>query len=147
MFNKVFYNDTVTNHKYCKILRHYFETGEIELYKSEDELIKFLIYAGNLQKHVSFKHECEVRITTTDNKKQYGIEYDIKEIGNIVKKVLILKPEIMGHDKGTNFENLIEQVIIGPRSQQNIKILQEYICAKGLYKLAGNIIQSECPLR
>ena len=71
----------------------------------------------------------------------------LKELGNIVKKVLILKPDIMGHEKGTNFEKLIDKVIIGPRSQQNIAILQEYICSKGFYIMANNVIQSECPLR
>ena len=117
------------------------------------------MYAGNLHKHSSFLHECEVRITTMNNTKQYGIEYALKELGNIVKKVLILKPDIMGHEKGTNFEkliacgyllpfhSLIDKVIIGPRSQQNIAILQEYICSKGFYIMANNVIQSECPLR
>ena len=53
----------------------------------------------------------------------------------------------MGYKKGTNFEKLIDKVIIGPRSQQNIAILQEYICSKGFHTMANNVIQSECPLR
>lgn len=147
MFNKVFYNETVEQSKYCKIVKNYFETGQIEIYKTEEELIRFLLYAGNLHKHNSFLHECEVRITTMNNTKQYGMEYALKELGNVIKKVLILKPDIMGHEKGTNFEKLIDKVIIGPRSQQNIAILQEYICSKGFYTMANNVIQSECPLR
>lgn len=147
MFNRVFYDESIAENMYCKIVKAYFETGNIEIYKSEDELIKFLLYAGNLHKHRSFLHECEVRITTMDNKKQHGIEYELKELGNVVKKVLILKPDIMGHEKGTGFEKLIDKVIIGPRSQQNIKILQEYIYSKGFSAMADNVVQSECPLR
>lgn len=147
MFNKVFYNETIEDSKYCKILKNYFETGQIEIYKTEEELIRFLLYAGNLHKHSSFLHECEVRIITMNNTKQYGIEYALKELGNVIKKVLILKPDIMGLEKGTNFEKLIDKVIIGPRSQQNTAILQEYICSKGFYSMPNNVIQSECPLR
>lgn len=110
-------------------------------------MIKELIYAGNLHKHKSFKNEFEVRITTMDNKSQHGMEYTLKEIGNVVKKVLILKPDIMGFSKGTCFEKLIDQVIIGPRSQQNINILRQYILSNGLNELANKVIMSDCPLR
>lgn len=147
IFNRVFYDESILNNDYYRILKNYFETGNIEIYKTEEDLIKFMIYAGNLHKHRSFLHECEVRITTMDNKKQQGLEYALKEIGSVVKKVLILKPDIMGHSKGTNFEKLIDEVIIGPRSQQNVAILQEYIYSHGLYTLANNVTQSECPLR
>lgn len=147
MFNKVYYNETITDSDYYKIVKIYFEKGNIDIYKSEDELIKYLLYAGNLHKHRSFSHECEVRITTMDNKRQYGIEYELKELGDVVKKVLILRPDVMGHDKGTSFEKIIDEVIIGPRSQQNVKILQEYIYSKGFSTMADNVVQSECPLR
>ena len=147
MFNRVFYTDSVINEKYFDIIKKYFETVKIDIYSSEEELIKQLIYAGNLHKHKSFKNEYEVRITTLDNKRQYGIEYAFKEIGNVVKKVLILKTDIMGIPKGTSFEKLVDEVIIGPRSQQNINILQQYICSYGLSDLAGKLTMSDCPLR
>lgn len=147
MFNRVFYTDSVINEKYFEIVKNYFETGQIDIYSSEEELIKQLIYAGNLHKHKSFKNEYEVRITTLDNKKQYGIEYALKEIGNVVKKVLILKTDSMCHSKDTSFEKLIDEIIIGPRSQQNIDVLQQYICSYGLSDLAEKITMSDCPLR
>lgn len=147
MFNRVFYNDSVIDDDYFKIIKSYFETGKLDVYSSEEELIRKLIYVGNLQKHKSFKNEFEVRITTMDNKIQHGMEYELKEIGNVVKRVLILKPDIMGCSKGTCFENLIDQVIIGPRSQQNIDILQQYIVEKGLNSLSNKVIMSDCPLR
>lgn len=147
MFNRVFYNDSVIDDHYFKIIKKYFETGKIDIYSSEEELIKQLIYVGNLHKHKSFKNEFEVRITTMDNKSQHGMKYALKEIGNVVKKVLILRPDIMGSSKGTCFENLIDQVIIGPRSQQNINILQQYILSNGLNNLANKVTVSDCPLR
>lgn len=147
MFNRVFYTDSVINEKYFDIVKNYFETGRIDIYSSEEELIKQLIYAGNLHKHKSFKNEYEVRITTLDNKKQYGVEYALKEIGNVVKKVLILKTDSMCPRKDTSFEKLIDEIIVGPRSQQNIDILQQYICLYGLSDLAEKITMSDCPLR
>lgn len=147
MFNEVFYNDSLMDDEYLKLVKEYFETGNIDMYSSEEELIKQLIYAGNLHKHKSFKNEHEVRITTMDNKNQYGMEYVLKEIGNVIKKVCILKPDIMGISKETCFEKLIDEVIIGPRSQQNINILQQYIFSNGLNDLANRVIMSDCPLR
>ena len=73
-------------------------------------MIRQLIYAGNLHKHKSFKNEHEIRITTMDNKSPYGTEYALKEIGNVVKKVYILKPDIMGNSKGTSLEKIIDEM-------------------------------------
>lgn len=147
MFNKVFYTESVKDEPYFEIVKEYLETGKIDVYSSEDELIKQLIYAGNLHKHKSFKNEYEVRITTLNNKSQSGMEYALKEIGNVVKKVLILRPDIMGHSKGTCFEKLIDEIIVGPKSQQNINILQQYIATNGLLGLGKKVIMSDCPLR
>lgn len=90
---------------------------------------------------------CKPLLTTMDNKSPYGTEYALKEIGNVVKKVYILKPDIMGNSKGTSLEKIIDEVIVGPRSQQNINILRQYIYSNGLYDLADRITMSECPLR
>lgn len=147
MFNEVFYNESIINDDYLKIVKKYFEKGNLDIYSSEEELIRQLIYAGNLHKHKSFKNEHEIRITTLDNKAQYGTEYALKEIGNVVKKVYILRPDVMGYSKGTCFEKLIDEVIVGPRSQQNINILQQYILSNGLYDLAYKVTMSDCPLR
>lgn len=146
MFNEVFYNESVTNDKNCEIIKKYLETQEIDIFSSEEELIRRVIHVGNLHKHKSFKNEHEVRITTLDNKDQY-VKYELKEIGNVVKNVLIFNPDIMGKDKGTCFKKLIDQVIIGPRSQQNISVLKEYILSNGLNDLANSVIESDCPLR
>lgn len=53
----------------------------------------------------------------------------------------------MGNLKGTCFEKLIDEVIVGPRSQQNINILQEYIPSYGLYDLADKVTMSDCPVK
>ena len=128
-------------------VKEYFETGKIDVYASEEELIRQLIYAGNLHKHKSFKNEYEIRLTTLDNLNQYGTEYALKEIGNVVKKVFILKPDYMGSSQKTSFENLIDEIIVGPKSQQNINVLSQYMISHGLFNLANKITISECPLR
>ena len=46
-----------------------------------------------------------------------------------------------------DLEKIIDEVIVGPRSQQNINILRQYIYSNGLYDLADRITMSECPLR
>ena len=85
---KFFYNDSITNDVYFwNSQKNIFDKGNIDIYSSEEELIRQLIYAGNLHKHKSFKNEHEIRITTMDNKSPYGTEYALKEIGNVVKKV------------------------------------------------------------
>lgn len=53
----------------------------------------------------------------------------------------------MGNSNGTSLEKIIDEVIVGPRSQQNINILRQYIYSNGLYDLADRITMSECPLR
>ena len=67
----------------------------------------------------------------------------------VVEKVLSshFLPDIMGNSKGTSLEKIIDEVIVGPRSQQNINILRQYIYSNGLYDLADRITMSECPLR
>lgn len=47
----------------------------------------------------------------------------------------------------TSFESLIDEVIVGPKSQQNIAILKEYINSNGLHKMGKFVTQSDCPLR
>lgn len=147
MFNSVFYGDSVKEDAYCHIVKEYFETGKIKIYSSEDELIRQIIYAGNLHKHKSFKNEHEIRITTMDNDEQDGMKYELKEIGNVVKKVLVLKLDIMGNLMKTGFEKMIDEIIIGPKSQQNIDVLQQYVISQGMCDLVNKISISECSLR
>lgn len=49
----------------------------------------------------------------------------------------------MGNSKKTCFEKLIDEIIVGPRSQQNINILQQYILSNGLNELANMVIMSD----
>lgn len=147
IMSRMFYDDSMKNNMYCKVVKKYFENGDIPIFNAEEKLISNLLYAGSLHKHHSFKHECEVRITTMENVKQYGIDYKIKEMGSSVNRVLVMKPDIMGFKKGTDFEKMISKVVIGPRSHQNIAILKEYIFSKGFISMPERVTQSDCPLR
>ena len=147
MFNRVYYNDDVTNSLYYKIIKEYFETGRISTYSSEKALIASLLDAANLQKHPSFKHECEIRITTKEKSGQNGISVDIKELGGVVKKVVVLKLDMMGAKLGSSFEKTINSVILGPKTRQNILVLKEYLSSNNIKGLLDAVFQSNCPLR
>ena len=82
-----------------------------------------------------------------DNDEQDGMKYALKEIGNVVKKVLVLKLDIMGNLMKTGFEKMIDEIIIGPKSQQNIDVLQQYVISQGMCDLVNKISISECSLR
>ena len=75
------------------------------------------------------------------------MEYELKEIGNVVKKVLILKLDIMGHSMKTSFEKMVDEIIIGPKSQQNIDVLKQYMISNEMFGLTSKICLSQCPLR
>lgn len=86
MFNEVFYNDTVENDLYCRVLEKYFFEGKIDVYGTEEELIKHLIYAGNLHKHKSFKNENEVRVIPHTSYQTRKINESLTELGQELKR-------------------------------------------------------------
>ena len=45
------------------------------------------------------------------------------------------------------FEKMIDEIIIGPKSQQNIDVLQQYVISQGMCDLVNKISISECSLR
>ena len=45
------------------------------------------------------------------------------------------------------FEDLVQEIILAPKSEQEIHALQNHLRANGFYKLAEKITISECPLR
>lgn len=53
----------------------------------------------------------------------------------------------MGNLMKTGFEKMIDEIIIGPKSQQNIDVLQQYVISQGMCDLVNKISISECSLR
>ena len=148
IFNRVYYDQNIINNENYKVVKNYFETGFCYPYSSEDEMIDLLIMSGHFHKHVSFKHECEIRILAKpqaiDN---YQVKREIIELGEVLKAVIKLNLDKMGFEKGIDFQKLITEVIIGPRSQQNLEILKQYAYTNGYSNIIDHIIESKCPLR
>ena len=48
---------------------------------------------------------------------------------------------------GISFEDLFEEIVIGPKSEQDISSLQAFIEERGFVTLKGKISKSDCPLR
>lgn len=74
-----------------------------------------------------------------------GIEY--KNIRGSIKKTLVVNICELCMENEAGFESLIKEITIGPRSEQSVYDLSEYLCSRGFNKLAKNVKKSECPLR
>ena len=98
-----------------------------------------------IHKHPTFTAEKEIRIApyfVTDNDSH--IEY---KTFNIIKEFYILDLQKVLETENMHREDIINSIIIGPRSSQNPKDLENYCRHLGLHKLAQNIKVSDCPLR
>lgn len=72
------------------------------------------------------------------------IEY---KIFNTIKEVYVLDLKILFGQENMGVEDIINSIIIGPRSLQSPKDLENYCRHLGFNKLAENIKISDCPLR
>lgn len=77
----------------------------------------------------------------------FTIAYSFELINGRIRKILKVSLDKLCIKKGTEFEDLIDRIVIAPRSEQSPKELQEYFYFCGLNNLANKIIVSECPLR
>ena len=75
------------------------------------------------------------------------IRVEYETLNGIVKKYAKIDLTTACNEAGINLQDLFNGIIIGPRSQQNIHTLQEYLINGGYERLANNITVSECPLR
>lgn len=143
LFCEVFYDSKVREHQIYKMLYEYFIDGNETQTFLEDNVLS----CGYIHKHKSFSTECEVRAVTLWDRipKHSHICYEC--IGDQVKKVLKVDLEQMCLERAVDFEDMIEKIVIGPRSKQSKYELEEYIKSIGLQKLATKVEISECPLR
>ena len=64
-----------------------------------------------------------------------------------MKKYYPLDLRDMCQRVGTDLEELVAEIIIGPESTQSLVILQDYLADSGLAALAERVSPSDCPLR
>lgn len=66
---------------------------------------------------------------------------------NIIKEVYVLNLNKLLEEEKMKMEDIISSIIIGPRSLQSKRDLENYCRHLGYDKLAQNIKISDCPLR
>lgn len=121
-------------------LANYIENGATYNNKSLSLIIFELWLTGVYHKHPSFQSEREVRFI-----KYIHIEDDIYRFSktNIVKRMFVFDFK----KYGIKIDEIIDEIIIGPRSQQSIDELKMYIESKGYTELSNRIGHSSSPLR
>lgn len=121
-------------------LANYIENGCTYNNKSLSLIIFELWLTGIYHKHPSFQSEREVRFI-----KYIHIEDDIYRFSktNIVKRMFVFDFK----KYGIKIDEIIDEIIIGPRSQQSIDELKLYIESKGYTELSNKIKYSSSPLR
>lgn len=121
-------------------LANYIENGATYNNKSLSLIIFELWLTGVYHKHPSFQSEREVRFI-----KYIHIEDDIYRFSktNIVKRMFVFDFK----KYGIKIDEIIDEIIIGPRSQQSIDELKMYIESKGYTELSNRIEHSSSPLR
>ena len=158
----VFYDYDVRNHDHYRILKKYFTTGNLSDFKEKGQIDNMLL-CGYFHKHESFCTEEEIRLSTMWGHILSCSYKDFEVINGKIKSILklnlkeVCKKEVdgierMGEEEKVKeinlvFQSLIDQILIGPRSEQNEEELKSFLEACGYDILAKKIKKSDCPLR
>ena len=119
----------------------YIDNGLILDAGSIQSLVLELGLISLYHKHPSFQSEKEVRLIKFLEMKNDAYHY-IKT-NNVIKRMCVFDLK----ELGITFEDLIDGIIIAPRSQQSVEELQLYVDSLGFHKLSKKIRKSDCPLR
>ncbi|MBR3083223.1 MAG: DUF2971 domain-containing protein [Oscillospiraceae bacterium] len=153
LFQEVFYNYPGKEHQHFANLKEYLTRGTTGSFidtsgnPSLRGLISNLIITANLYKHFSFSAEKEVRLCPYWHYHSDNATIVFKQIRGIIRKVCIINIPRDSSSDHNAFEDLFDEIIIGPRSQQNITELQDYFISLGYPKLSSIVKRSVCPLR
>ena len=168
VLDDVIYSDTTTIKKYRRanygFFLEYFRTGhvlpsDLQQHIDEDEYVKewseMMINMASCYKHGSFFSEKESRlfnyVNYEINKHLFfgndAIELTYENINGTIKKLLKIKLDYFFNKQSMTLEDIINEIVIGPCSSQNLIILQEYIRSYKFNRLAEKISYSESPLR
>lgn len=145
IMNQEFYEYKAKSHELCRLLVDYLQKDSIAEFSGLKGLIDNLFLCALLHKHPSFSPEQEVRISPpfvedTDPHVQYKLQ-------DTIRKVYVLNLIELCEQEGIIFEDLIESIVIGPKSKQSVSALQGYCRHLGLSELSERIRKSDCPLR
>lgn len=124
-----------------------------------ENTLKLLVNFAAKYKNRGFASECEHRLYTykwmasnTDIDKllqfesrfQSSVSMDFEYRSNQVKKFMKIKLD--KQNSVITLDDIIEKIIIGPRSMQSVPLLKEYIDSLGYSEIHKHIEKSECTL-
>lgn len=142
---KVSYEESDENNFFVDNLYNYITEGKtINFDENIDELFDKIWTYSAAYKHPSFKLEGETRLMTLPNVEE-NIEFKVFQ--NHIKKYFILRIKDLCNNKKVKYTDLIEKIIIGPKSKQNYNVLKEFLIDRGLGDLKDRISNSQCPLQ
>ena len=147
LFNEVFYKYDIRQHDHYKILKEYFNTGVLKGLGDEKGEMDNLLLCAYMHKHESFCTESEIRLTNYWDREIKRSKFAFEMVNGKMKKVLKVSLKELCSDENIDFEDLIDAIVIAPRSEQNEQELKEYIEDLGYKKLSNKITRSQCPLR
>lgn len=147
IFNKVFYEDNVRLHEHYDILKEYFNTGILKKLENETNEMDNLLAVSYMYKHESFSTESEIRLSTLWRREIAESEFSFEMINGRIKKILKISLEKLCNEESIDFEDLIDGIVVAPRSDQNELELMEYLDSLGYKKLSSRVSKSQCPLR
>lgn len=159
IFTRVWYGYDPCNHGICKVLTQYIEHGRFtEGFTDIKNIISNLLISAAAYKHGSFQSEKEWRLVNyfgdqfkekPGRSKAYlqRIHQDYKMINGVIKDVLVVNLEALCSEIQVEFDDLFNEIIIGPRSRQTVDELQGYLREQGHQKIAEKVTKSTCPLR
>ena len=149
--DEIYYNYDIKKHDLYKIIVNFLrgiETPPLTL-QQEDRLIELIINTANIRKHNSFASEQEIRLIMLDILSNAVFKESYEVVNGKIKKFVKIDLDKLCQDPEIDFdfEDLIDEIIIGPRSEQNIHILEEFLKEMKCEKLSQKVSKSDSPLR
>ena len=135
-------------HEHFNCVKNYICDNDLGPFTNEESLIENIVATACSFKNVSFSAEDEIRaiILYVDSPSEFvRVEFEIRN--GVIKKYAKIKWYDVCKKLELNIQDLISEIIIGPRSQQKIDILKEYLSLNDYDDLALKVKNSECPLR
>ena len=159
LFTRVWYGYDPCDHKICEVLTQYIEHGRLtEGFSDIKGIISNLLAGAIRYKHSSFQSEKEWRLGNYFGDQFKGkpgrhkkclksIHQDYKMVNGVIRDVLVVDLGALCSEIQIEFDDLFNEIIIGPRSQQTVDELQGYLRMQGHQKLAEKVTKTTCPLR
>lgn len=143
IFSEEYYIYDAKNHRLKELLVNYINEGKMDVFESVDGLISNLLVCAMMHKHPSFCSEKEVRLSPL------FVNAMDKHLRNKPsddsKQIYVLNLTDLCDKENIGISEIIESIVIGPKSQETIEKFQTHFDGNDLLK--HKVRKSECPLR